>query len=147
MLWVYLLLAACAGVATAVQAGVNAELRRVSGQPLFAGLVSFSIGAGTIAVFFLLSRAAWPARERLAAGPPWIWIGGLLGAFVVLTAIVAAPRLGSGALVAATVAGQLVGAVIIDQFGWVGFAPHALSLWRIIGVILIVAGVFLVQRF
>ena len=147
MLWLYFLLAACAGAATAVQAGVNAQLRRVSGEPLFAGLVSFSVGTAAIALFFVLSRATWPPRERLAVGPWWIWVGGTLGAFIVVTAIVAAPRLGSGALVAATVAGQLMGAVIIDQFGWIGFAPHPLSLGRIVGVILIVAGVFLVQRF
>ena len=146
-MWPYFLLALCGGVGLAVQAGVNAKLRAVSGEPLFAGLVNFSVGVVPIVAFFLISRAVWPSAERLAAGPPWIWIGGFLGAFYVVGSIVAAPRLGSSALVAATVAGQLAASVVIDHYGWVGYLPHPLTPGRAVGVLLLVAGVFLIQRF
>lgn len=147
MVWPYFLLAVCAGAGLAVQAGVNAELRRVSGEPLFAGLVNFAVGVVPIVAFFLVSRAVWPSRERLAEGPAWIWVGGILGAVYVVSSIVAAPRLGSSSLVAATVAGQLAASVVVDHFGWVGFAAHPLNPGRLIGVLLLVAGVFLIQRF
>ncbi len=147
MIWPYFLLAMCAGAGLAVQAGVNAKLRQVSGEPLFAGLVNFAVGVVPIAAFFLISRAVWPPQERLAIGPPWMWLGGFLGAVYVVSSIVSAPKLGSGSLIAAGVAGQLVASVVIDHFGWVGFLPHPLTPGRVVGVVLLIAGVFLIQRF
>lgn len=147
MVWPYFLLVLCGGVGLAVQTGVNAKLRQVSGEPLFAGLVNFSVGVVPIVAFFLISRAIWPSRERLADGPAWMWVGGFIGAFYVVSSIVAAPKLGSSALVAATVAGQLAASVAIDHFGWVGYLPHPLTPGRVVGVVLLVAGVFLIQRF
>jgi len=36
--------------------------------------------------------------------------------------------------------------VLIDHFGWVGFAVHPVSPLRILGAVLVVGGVVLVQR-
>jgi transporter family-2 protein len=147
MVWSYFLLAMCAGAGLAVQAGMNAKMRQVSGEPAFAVLVNFAVGLVPILAFFFISRAVWPSREQLLAGPVWMWLGGFLGAAYVVSAIVAAPKLGSGSLVAATVAGQLAASVVIDHFGWVGFVEHPLTPGRVVGVVLLVAGVFLIQRF
>jgi bacterial/archaeal transporter family-2 protein len=59
---------------------------------------------------------------------------------------VLAPRLGAATFVAALVAGQMIMSLVIDQFGWVGFAEHAISPLRLLGAALVVGGVILVQR-
>ena len=84
--------------------------------------------------------AAW---ER---GEWWHWVGGLLGAVYILVTIVVAPRLGAATLVAALVAGQMVASMLLDHFGWVGFAVHPITPWRLAGAVLIVSGVVLVRR-
>ena len=57
-----------------------------------------------------------------------------------------APRLGAAALIAALVAGQMMASLIVDHFGWVGFAQHAVTPLRPAGAALIVVGVILVRR-
>ena len=48
--------------------------------------------------------------------------------------------------VAATIAGQLTGAAVIDQFGLLGLSKTPLSATRVVGIALLAVGVFLVVR-
>jgi bacterial/archaeal transporter family-2 protein len=70
-----------------------------------------------------------------------------MGAFYVVGSIVAAPRLGAVTLVALILAGQAVASLVVDHFGWVGFAEHPISPGRLLGVALVAAGVALVRIF
>jgi transporter family-2 protein len=54
--------------------------------------------------------------------------------------------LGAGGVTAATVAGQLTTAVVIDRFGILGLEETPITLPRVIGVLLLFAGTFLVVR-
>lgn len=143
--WVFFVLVILAGGAVAAQAGVNATLARGVGGPVHAALISFSVGTLALAAVALARRADLPTASAFAALPWWAWVGGLLGAVYVTIAVMAAPRLGAGALVAGTIAGQLIAALAIDHFGWVGFAERAATLPRILGVGLLVAGAALVR--
>jgi transporter family-2 protein len=143
----FFLLAFAAGVGVAVQFGVNGQLRRVSGQPIWASFISFIVGTVALLLCFIATRRAWPSGEQFVHAPWWLWIGGLLGAFYVVVSVVAGPRLGSAALVACVVAGQLVASVVIDHFGWVGYIVHPISPGRIIGAFLLLAGVACVLRY
>jgi bacterial/archaeal transporter family-2 protein len=49
-------------------------------------------------------------------------------------------------VVAATIAGQLAMAVIVDHFGWLGVARQPVTIARVAGIVLLAAGVFLVVR-
>jgi transporter family-2 protein len=143
---IFLLLALVAGAILPVQTGVNVQLRDALGAPLAAALVSFVIGTLGLAALALLLRepvpipAAWHRSE-------WShWTGGLLGACYIVGAIVVAPRLGAATFIAVVVAGQMLSSLLLDHYGWVGFAEHPLSPPRLIGALLIVGGVILVQR-
>jgi transporter family-2 protein len=78
--------------------------------------------------------------------PSWYWVGGLLGALYIAAAVVLAPRLGATTMIASVVAGQMLASLVLDHFGWVGFAEHHATPSRLAGVILVVAGVLLVRR-
>jgi transporter family-2 protein len=60
--------------------------------------------------------------------------------------IVLAPLLGAATMIGLIITGQMLAAIALDHFGLVGFPIHPLSLWRVIGVVLLVAGVIFVQR-
>jgi transporter family-2 protein len=143
----YVLLALVGGAAVVVQVGVNNALRRYAGQPIWTGLISFLVGTCALALCFLATRRSWPSGAQFAGAPPWIWIGGVLGAFYVLTSIVAGPRLGAAGYLGCVITGQLVASVLVDNFGWIGFPVHIASPGRIIGSILLLGGVALVLRY
>lgn len=137
----------CIGLTVPIQAGVNAQLGRFIGNPLFAGLISFVVGTLTMLTLMLLGRASWPTLESFSSVPWWAWCGGMFGAVFVLGTLLIAPRLGATTMLGLIVAGQLTSSLIFDQFGWVGYPHHPISVMRLVGVGLLVLGVFLVQRF
>ncbi len=142
----FLLLALAAGALLPVQAGINAQLRSALGSPVAAALVSFLVGTAGLAAIALLMRAPLALGRAWAATGPWQWSGGLIGAAYVLAAIVLAPRLGAATLIAAVVAGQMLSSLMLDQYGLVGFPVHPLTLVRLLGAALVIAGVILIQR-
>jgi transporter family-2 protein len=142
----FLLLALAVGVLLPVQAGLNAQLRSALGSPVAATLVSFLVGTAGLAAIAVLLRTPLPLGRGWAATTPWQWSGGLIGAVYVLAAIVLAPRLGAATLIAAVVAGQMVTSLVLDQYGLVGFPVHSLTLVRLLGAVLVIAGVILIQR-
>jgi transporter family-2 protein len=134
------------GAILPLQAGINAELRRHLGHPLLAAVVNFLVGILALASTVAIAGVRMPALAEARAAPPWAWAGGLCGATLVVTAVVAAPRLGAVVLVAGLVVGQLVASVLIDHFGWVGFPVRPISAARVLGIVLLTGGLLLVQR-
>ncbi|MBC8155878.1 MAG: DMT family transporter, partial [Bacteroidetes bacterium] len=49
-------------------------------------------------------------------------------------------------LVSLSVAGQLMAALVMDHYGWLGFSLHPANGWRLLGAMLIMVGVLLVVR-
>lgn len=135
-----------AGMLMPAQAGINAEFRRFAGHPLWAGLLNFTVGLGVIGLAALLLRLPLPAPAVLGQAPWWAWIGGLCGATLVLSSLIAAPHLGAALLITCLVAGQLLASLVIDHYGWVGYPERALTPERIVGAALLVVAVWLIQR-
>ena len=145
--WLFLLMGLLAGAVAPVQAGVNAQLRQFSGHAVWTALASFTIGTLTLLAYFLIARLPWPETASLGRAPWWAWLGGLLGAYYVLSAVVVAPRLGAAVLVALIIAGQLIVALGLDHFGLVGYPQHPVNLARVVGAIFLLIGVVLIQRY
>jgi transporter family-2 protein len=55
------------------------------------------------------------------------------------------PRLGAAALMAFLVAGQLIAGMVIDRIGLLGVAVREISVGRIAGALLLVAGAVMVR--
>lgn len=139
------LVAVLVGAGLTVQIGMNATVRTVIGSPLIATIVNFSIGLAALAVVALASGAR-VVPGSTAVVPAWAWLGGLLGAVYVASATVLGPRLGATALLALTLAGQMVAALVVDQYGVIGFPQSAATPARLIGAVLLVAGALLIIR-
>ena len=142
----FLLLALAAGVLLPVQAGLNAQLRSALGSPIAAAFVSFLVGTAALAAATLVFRISVPVSRAWGMTHPVQWSGGIIGALYVLAAVVLAPKLGAGTLVAAVVAGQMLTSLVLDHYGLIGFPMHSLSPIRLMGAALVIAGVVLIQR-
>lgn len=145
-LWIVAVVGAfLAGALIALQAPTNAMLSRAVASPVNAALVSFAVGLVALA----LAAAAHGARPDGAAvrGLPWYaWTGGLYGAVFVALAAFAAPRLGVTFFLMMAIAGQLAMALFLDKTGAFGLDVQAISLQRVGGVLLVLAGAWLVQQ-
>lgn len=140
------LVAVALGMLLTAQAGINSQLRTALGHPLVAAIVSFVIGTMGLLVASVLVRVKWPPLQQAAHVPWWGWIGGLFGAAYIAASVVLAPRLGAAVLIASIVAGQFFAALVMDQFGLLGFPRQAITPTRIAGAVLLFAGVYLIQR-
>ncbi len=56
------------------------------------------------------------------------------------------PRLGAATLLALTIGGQMVAALLVDHYGVIGFPQSPVTPARLVGTVLLVAGVLLIMR-
>jgi transporter family-2 protein len=137
--------AALVGAGLTVQVGMNATVRLALGSPVLAAIVNFVIGLAALLLVAVASGARWTPGAA-AAVPAWAWLGGLLGALYVASTTVLGPRLGAAALLALTLAGQMLAALAVDHYGVIGFPQSPVTASRLLGVALLVTGVLLIMR-
>ena len=114
------------------------------------GAVPFSINSPPTLALFAYNAALRPQRPALStlgAAPWWVWAGGLLGAVFVTAGAAFAPRLGAATFISVTIAGQVIVSILLDHFGALGFAARPVTPPRLLGALLLVAGVLLVRKF
>ena len=139
------LTAACGGL-IALQAPINSTLgRRIGTLP--AASVSFAIGTIVLVALAVIFGGGF-GRLGEARHLTWIYLmGGVLGAAYVTTVLVTVRTLGAGGVTAATIAGQLTAAVVVDQLGVLGVDKQVITAPRVAGIALLAAGTFLVVRY
>ena len=146
-IWPFILLAFAAGFCLPTQAGINTQLNLWSQSAILAAAISFAVGTLGLLVYALILKIPWPVIGTINQHPWWIWTGGLLGAFLVASTVVLAPRLGAASMIALIIAGQMTASLALDHFGWLGYQVQPISGLRILGGILLVSGVALIRLF
>ncbi|MGZ8995634.1 MAG: DMT family transporter [Rhodospirillales bacterium] len=69
-----------------------------------------------------------------------------IGAAFVTISVIAVPRVGAAVTFDGVIAGQLIGALILDGLGWLEVAQVPLNPWRLLGAVLLLVGVVLIQQ-
>jgi len=139
-----LLTAGCGGL-IALQAPINSHLGKRVGT-FQAAFVSFAIGT---LLLLALAAVAGGGLGRVGETRHVAWyylLGGVLGAVYVTSVLVTVRSLGAAGVTAATIAGQLTLAVVVDQLGVLGVAKQPITAARVAGIALLAAGVYLVVR-
>ena len=141
MFFVYLIVVLAAGVALATQSAVNTQLAKaMSGEAVIATFISFAVG--TIVLFFIawVKTDLWGNLSAIPSQPWWKLIGGVLGAVVVFTTVLLAPKLGITAMLFFIIVGQLITATTIDHFGLIGMQIREVNITKFIGLIIVAFG-------
>jgi bacterial/archaeal transporter family-2 protein len=139
-----MLTAFCGGL-IALQAPINSRLGHTFGT--FQGaVVSFAIGTIALTVLAALSHGGLGQISEIRTLPLEYLLGGLLGAAYVTSVLVTVRTLGAGGVVAATIAGQLTVSVVVDHYGLLGVARDPINAPKVLGLLLLAAGTFLVVR-
>jgi transporter family-2 protein len=138
-----IVLALFAGMCNGFQAPVNAALGRFVGV-VESSCISFTVGALSLLAVALV--AGQGSFLRIGDAPPNLWIGGLLGAFYVTTALFVVPKIGAAVMIASVITGQMTAALIIDHIGLLGIPKNPIDLYRIAGLACLAVGIKLLSK-
>ncbi|MGE4537710.1 MAG: DMT family transporter [Desulfovibrio sp.] len=141
----FIILAIVAGMLMPVQAGINAKLADVINGAIPAAFVSFLVGTLVLGLVLAVMAQSVPVSRALPATPWWYWVGGSLGAFFVTATVILAPRIGAGAMIALTLAGQMGASMALDNYALLGFPHIPFDGKRLLGSVLLLAGVYLIR--
>jgi bacterial/archaeal transporter family-2 protein len=134
---------AIGGVATALQAHFMGLMDKRLGT-LESVFITYSSGGALIGLIMLIQRGG-----NLSAGAalPWyVYTSGALGLVIVGVLAYSTPRLGLVAAFTVSVSAQFVMGALVDHFGWLGAAERPLTVSRIAGMAVVMAGVWLIVR-
>ena len=139
-------LAFLSGAFLPIQAGLNAKLGKAAGSPVYASMLSFAVGTVALISYILITKQSisWAGVKE---APTHVWFGGLLGAFYVTVIILAFPKLGPGLTFGLVVAGQMFISILLEHFNILVAQQNPISFMKIIGVLLVIAGVMVIRRF
>ena len=140
---ILIILMVIGGVAVALQPSINARLAEKTGF-LQAATVSFAVGTLILVVISLVSGQG--SFRRISEADWWQLTGGLFGAFFVTMTILGVPRIGTTAVLALTIVSQLIAGLAMDHYGLFGMRGIPIDYKRMLGVTLLLAGVFLICR-
>jgi len=133
-------------VAAATQSGVNSQLRFALQHPVGAAFVSFLSGTIILWLILLIDKSSLLPIHQWTSIAWYKWTGGALGAFFVTVIILTAQKVGVTNLFALIIAGQLTTALVYDHFGLLGFKPNPVTSTRLLGVLFLLLGAWLINK-
>jgi transporter family-2 protein len=107
--------------------------------------ITYAGGGIAITLFMLLILRG--GNLRAANSVPWYTLtAGLLGLLIVGTIGFTVPRLGLTSALTLVLAGQFIASLLIERFGWFGADVRPFEWTRVVGVLLLMLGVWLTTR-
>ena len=134
-----------AGGLIAAQSVLNSSMGQRTGQ-FGAVLVLTIISTAVLVVLILLFPASADFRHLPGLAEWPLYLGGALGVAILAAPIFLVPRIGTTATMLSMVLGQSVFALLIDHFGLLASPKIEINLARVVGVLLVAAGAYLVGR-
>ncbi len=131
------------GIAVGLQGPIAAQMGKRVGSAASSFVVHVS--GAFLSGALLLARGGEEIQNWRSLS--WYMLGsGFFGVVLYLTINHTMPRLGATTALALIIIGQLAMGVLIDHFGLFGVAVHQLDAWRVAGLLLLLAGGYLVVR-
>ncbi len=138
-----ILVSIASGVLVAFAVRINATLGAYVG-PLESSFIVHLTGTA-FALLFVGLRLQRPFWTKLRRGPKRELMGGVIGVVIVLLANLTVPQLGVALAVSLFIAADLFVSSLSDHFGWLGLRRIPVSPRRVIGLLIVFAGVLLVR--
>ena len=143
-----LLIALAVGGLIPIQTAANSRLRlSVGNKPVVSALISFTVAlcVAVIATAVLQGNPVPQFADGVSA-PWWVWLGGAMGVCFVLGNILLFPRLGAVQTVVLPILGQVVMGLLVDRFGLFGAPVLGVTFMRVLGAVVVLAGIVMVLR-
>jgi bacterial/archaeal transporter family-2 protein len=131
------------GIAVGIQSPIAGAMgQRVGGT---ASSVIVHLSGLIFSMALLLARGGERIRDWRTL-PIYMLGAGIFGLILYQTINVTFPRLGGTMMVALIIIGQLVTGIVVDHFGWLGVATRPIDATRVIGVVILLFGGYLISK-
>lgn len=133
------------GAAVPFLAAINAAYGTAIGNVPYAALTLCAVAFLTVLGTIVASGTAMPTMDALKGASWWHFAGGCFFAVYVVSITFVAPKIGLANAIILVVVAQIFTAVLIDHFGLMGAAVQKLDWTRALGVVFLIAGVWLAR--
>jgi len=140
-----LLLSVGLGVVLTVHLAMNGMVGAAINNPRVGNAVFWCIGA---AMALIIGWSGWQsgALSNLSQVNPILLTAGAMGASLVFGIAYLIPRVGAGPFTYALLAGQIVSAMVLSHYGWLGSPKQPITPMGVVGVVVMVIGIILTKR-
>jgi transporter family-2 protein len=133
------------GVVLTVHLAMNGKVGAVLGNPRVGNALFWCIGAATAV---LIGLTGWQAGalSGLRQVNPLLLTAGAMGASLVFAIAWLIPQIGAGPMTLMLLAGQILSAMTLSHFGWLGSPVQPVTAINIVGALIMLGGIFLATR-
>ena len=127
------------GFVLTLHLAMNAQVGAILKNPRMGNAIFWAIGAFTA---IIIGATDWDPTvfTRLKEVPIWLLTAGAMGGALVFGIAYAMPQLGAGNAVILMIAGQIISGMIFSHFGWLGSPVEPISITKLGGALLLIAG-------
>jgi transporter family-2 protein len=131
------------GFVLTLHLAMNSQVGVIVKNPRMGNALFWTIGAVTA---ILIGLTGWDSAffSNLKQVPLWLLTAGIMGGALVFGIAWAMPQLGAGTAFVLMIAGQVISGMIFSHFGLLGSPVEPVSMIKIVGVVLLVAGAAIV---
>ncbi len=143
----FILLSLLAGMAVVTQANINAYVGTLLSSSVVATLIALILSTSVVFIASLLYVKQLPSFETIKIIPLYLWLSiGLLGAFALGTFYYVIPKIGILSMISYSLCGQLIISMVFSHFGWLNMPVSTITLSKILGIISMMIGIFLINK-
>ena len=134
------------GVVYATELAINGRVGAIVHSPIHAAFLTFAIATALLFLFVAgrghIQRITLLVKQRT---PWWALLGGVIGGFSIYLGAFLVPQIGNGSAIVLGILGQIAVSMLIDTFGLLGGKKRPLTLAQFLGLVIMVAGVVLIE--
>jgi transporter family-2 protein len=133
------------GVVLTVHLAMNGAVGAALNNPRVGNAAFWCIGAVTAVI---IGATGWQAGalSGLSSVHPIMLTAGALGATLVFGIAWLIPQVGAGPFTLALLGGQIISAMVLSHFGWLGSPKQPVVTANLIGVVVMILGIVLTTR-
>jgi transporter family-2 protein len=133
------------GVILTVHLSMNGKVGAVIGNPRVGNALFWCIGAITA---IALGASGWQAGALggIRQVNPLLLTAGAMGATLVFGIAWIIPQIGAQQMTVMLLTGQILSAMLLSHFGWLGSPVQPVTAMNIMGALLMIGGVYLATR-
>lgn len=133
------------GVILTVHLAMNGRVGTVLNNARVGNALFWTIGAVT-AIAIGLSGWQAGALSGIRQVNPLLLTAGAMGATLVFAIAWIIPQIGAGPMTLMLLAGQILSAMMLSHFGWLGSPVQPMSAINIVGALVMLGGIYLATR-
>ena len=135
----YFILAFSMGLIMSIYLPMNSSVAKYLGSAVTANVTFFFLALLTSILILLLS-GHFTAVNQLKNVPVFLYLTGVISAFVVLGTTYLIPHIGARKFFILLITGQILMAIVVSHFGILESPKDPITLKKIIGAVLVLAG-------